>query len=313
MDPIPIRLMKDRRYESVPVDQIVVPFPRIRQKEQFAENVRSIRDVGLLKPILLNERFLGETGKYELICGEGRLTAHKQLEKPEIQAEIIDCDRKEAYLMSLIENIARVRVGSMWFAQEVKRMRDAGMACSQISLIVGKSESYITALISLVERGEERLIRGVEQGIFPMSLALQVMESDQSQIRNLLMDAYDTGVVTTGNIRSVRKLIEIRMKSRATKEPVAPDSKESLLTVEQLKEEIAKTVHGKESFVREANAKEGRLVSLMEGLEVLRSQEEFVNLLRTEGLAEMPQIKSFERGPEPQKEGAELPWTKEPV
>ncbi len=300
MDSIPMRLMKERRYELLPVDQIVVPHPRDRGSEQFALNIRSIKDVGLLKPILVNERFTPETGTFELVCGEGRLTAHRRLEKPEIAAEIIDCDPKEAYLISLLENIARVPAGTMWFAHEVKRMRDAGMELSEISRIVGKSESYIAMHITLVERGEERLLQGVEEGRFPITLALRIAESDEAQVRGLLMDAYDTGLVTTGNLRPVREVIEDRLKrlkARGTPPSPSPDAGESpYYTVAHLKEDIAKTVREKKLFVREASAKEGRLVCLAEGLKALHADEGFMTLLKAEGLAEMPELGSKDGG-----------------
>ena len=68
--PIPIRRMADREYWMVPVDQIRVVNPREREKNQFQENVRSINDVGLYKPILVNKRNLAATGFYDLICGQ---------------------------------------------------------------------------------------------------------------------------------------------------------------------------------------------------------------------------------------------------
>ncbi len=142
------------------------------------------------------------------------------------------------------------------------------------------------------------------------------MGSDQTQVRDILMDAYDTGLVTTGNLRPVRKLIEDRLndlRTRATTDPGSGDPKEIPYTVAQLKEDIAKTVQEKESFVREANTKEGRLVSLAEGLKSLRLEGEFMNLLKAEGLAEMPKLKSFEPRSESQKEGAEPPWKTEPA
>ena len=52
-------------------------------------------------------------------CGEGRLLAHQRLGKPRIRAEVIDCDRKEAYLISLVENIVRVPPATLWFAREI--------------------------------------------------------------------------------------------------------------------------------------------------------------------------------------------------
>jgi len=89
MDAIPIRSAKDRNYVMIPVDMVEVVFSRQREKTQFKDNVRSIGAVGQLKPILVNKRNFAAKGKYELICGEGRLTAHKELGWKEIKADII--------------------------------------------------------------------------------------------------------------------------------------------------------------------------------------------------------------------------------
>jgi ParB family transcriptional regulator, chromosome partitioning protein len=298
MDGISLRLMKDRRYEMVPVELIVVLNSRDREQDKFADNVRSIQDVGLLKPVLLNERFFKSSGKYELVCGEGRLIAHQRLQKAEIAAEIIDCDRKQAYLISLIENIARVPPGTMWFATEVKRMKDAGMTLGEIAKIVGRSENHVASCITLLEKGEERLLRGVDQGVFPMTFAMEVAESNEAQTQNLLMDAFDTGLVSTSNLRRVRQIIKERLVrlgiDRKSDAPEA-DSKAATYTVVDLKRDIAKISRDKESFVREATTKERRLVTLTEGLKELRSTKEFLDLLKSEGLDEVPELQGLHK------------------
>ena len=175
MDNVPeIVPMTARRYEAIPVDKIKVINPRNRDAEQFAMNVESIDHVGLMKPIRVNDKFLERTGVYELVCGEGRLLAHQRLGRATVMAEVVTCTRKEAYLQSLIENIARTKPGSMEFARELKRLHDEGWDYAQIARVACKSEDYIRDYIRLVEQGEERLIQGVEQGVFPISFAMQV-------------------------------------------------------------------------------------------------------------------------------------------
>ena len=90
MEDTNIRSMAERDYRMVPVDQIQVVNSRGREKTQLKENVRSINDVGLYKPILVNRRNLEATGKYDLICGEGRLLAHIELGKTHIAADVWD-------------------------------------------------------------------------------------------------------------------------------------------------------------------------------------------------------------------------------
>src|SRR5688572_18045334 len=117
MESIPIRLIADRDYRLIPVNQINVVISRQREKEQFQENARSIKDVGLYKPILVNKRNLQATGLYDLICGEGRLLAHIELGKEHIAADVLDVDERVAHLMTLGENIARTPPQSIEFAR----------------------------------------------------------------------------------------------------------------------------------------------------------------------------------------------------
>ncbi len=171
LDILPFR---QRRYEEVPIDKIKAINSRNWDQEQFEMNVESIDQVGLLKPIRVNDKFVERTGMYELICGEGRLLAHRKLGRDKIKAEVVTCTRKEAYLQSLIENIARTKPGSMDFARELKRLHDEGWDFKQIARIACKKEHYIRDYIRLVDQGEERLIHGVEQGVFPIKFATQV-------------------------------------------------------------------------------------------------------------------------------------------
>ena len=127
MDPIlEIVPFHQRRYEEIPIDMVKVINSRNRDQEQFDMNVESIEQTGLLKPIRVNDKFVERNGQYELICGEGRLLAHKRLGRETVKAEVVTCTRKEAYLQSLIENIARTKPGSMDFARELKRLYDEG-------------------------------------------------------------------------------------------------------------------------------------------------------------------------------------------
>jgi ParB family chromosome partitioning protein len=91
MDTAPIRLMKDRRREMIPIDKIKVINSRTRDEAQFALNVQSIDAVGQIKDIRVNDKFLAKDGVYELICGEGRLIAQKRLGKTLIRAEVVTC------------------------------------------------------------------------------------------------------------------------------------------------------------------------------------------------------------------------------
>jgi len=276
--------MSKRRYEEVPIDQVKVINSRNREKEQFTMNVESIESVGLMKPIRVNDRFIESTGVYELICGEGRLLAHQQLGKKHVMAEVVTCTRKEALLQSLIENIARTKPGSMDFARELKRLHDEGLEYKQIARIACKTEEYIRSYIRLVEQGEERLIQGVESGIFPIKFAIQVASTEDSQIQGVLMDAFAEGLVTTMNFAQARRIIAARAKT--SKRSAASRD----YTVGQLQHDIAETTRVKTSFVREAKSKENRFMTLLTGMNTLFNDAALIELLVKQKLDKRPAL-----------------------
>jgi ParB family chromosome partitioning protein len=285
MDTIPdILPISQRRYAAVPIAQVKVINSRSRDEEQFAMNVKSIDHVGLLKPIRVNDKFVERTGMYELICGEGRLLAFQRLGHDTVPAEVVTCTRKEAYLVSLIENIARTKRASMDFARELKQLHDEGWDYQQIGAIALKSESFIREYIRLVEQGEERLIQGVEQNVFPITFAVQVASASDAQIQHVLMDAFDEGLVTTNNFAQARKIITARSRENRKRQH-GPE-----YSVSQLKQDIEDATHAKTSYIREAKSKEHRFVALLTGINTLWKDAEFVRLVNGAKLSERPQL-----------------------
>lgn len=275
----------DRRYEEVPIELIKVINSRDRDTDQFKMNVTSISELGLMKPIRVNDKFIEKTGFYELICGEGRLLAHKELGKSRVLAEVVTCSRKEAYLQSLVENIARTKPGTMDFAREIKRLRDEGWEYTKIAKIACKSVEYTRQYIRLIEQGEERLIHGVEQGVFPITFALQVSTTENSQLQHLLMDAFDQGIVTTANFAQARKLITQQANSGKKRSTSNKD-----YTVDQLKQDIAEATKQKTNYVKQAEHKENRFLTLLSGINALWRDDDIRSLLTEEGLDKRPEL-----------------------
>ncbi len=285
MEHAPIRLMKDRRREMIPVDKIRVINSRTRDEGQFALNVQSIDNVGQIKDIRVNDKYLVKEGVYELICGEGRLIAHQRLGKSLIRAEIVTCSRKQAYLESLVENLARTRPGTMHFARELKALHDEGWDYDRIAKIACRSVEYIRQYIRLVENGEDRLIQGVEQDVFPISFAILVAQADDATIQNVLMDAFDQGIVNSNNFARARSIITARLDGRKRKGSATVE-----YTVATLTHEIATATEAKDSFAREAQGKESRLYQLLDGLGELWRDATFMDLVLAEKLDKQPEL-----------------------
>lgn len=289
MEELRIRLAAERKVGLIALDKIVVVSPRGRDKKQFEENARSIRDLGLYKPIMVNSRNHGKTGKYELICGQGRMMAYQQLGRKEIEAEIVDLPDSAAQITTLSENMVRTAPEAIEFAKRLKQMHDDGMSLQQLATITGKSESYVREFIRLVENGEERLIKGVESGIFTLTFAVNVASSSERSVQHLLMDAFDNGIIHSGNLSRVRRIIEQRLEQG--KELGSQKKEPGKYTVSRLVSDIRRVTREKQGFVHQAEQKENRLFRILTALQKLHEDKDFCGLLEQEGLATVPELK----------------------
>lgn len=75
-----------------------------RRVQDVSDLVRSIREQGLLQPVLV--RPLPEGG-YQVVAGERRVRAAREAGLEEVPALVVEADDAEAYLMALAENAAR--------------------------------------------------------------------------------------------------------------------------------------------------------------------------------------------------------------
>lgn len=281
----PIKLMKDRRREMIPIDKIRVINSRTRDEGQFSLNVQSIQAIGQIKDIRVNDKFLEKEGFYELICGEGRLIAQQRVGNTHIRAEIVTCTRKQANIESLVENLARSRPGTMDHARELKQLHDEGWDFDRLAKITCRTSEYVRQYIRLIEKGEDRLIQGVEQSVFPISFAVLVAQSDDATIQHVLMDAFDQGIVNSQNFARARTIISARSERRNRK-----GRRAEAYTVAALTEDISSATHAKDSFAREAQGKESRLYTLLDGLGTLWGDASFLQLLQDEHLDTRPEL-----------------------
>jgi len=279
-----------RTFALIRVDAVDIVTPRGRGSRQFKANVKSISDNGMYKPILINARDFDKTKRYKLICGEGRLRAHRELGKESIKAEIVNVDTATAHIMTLGENMTKCPPQAVEYAYALLDMQKKGASVADLERITGYSGVYVRGYLTLVQRGEERLLKGVEQGIFTLDFAMKVADSGDGSIQHVLMNAFDAKLITARHVESVRKILTARtqqgsgLKAGNPKKPADRGS----YSVDDLKRDIAKLTKEKEKFVEEAGSRETRLFKLAEVMRVLRSQPEFLDVLRRHGLDQPP-------------------------
>lgn len=286
-DAAPIASCAERTFALIRVDSIDVVNSRGRGKKQFNSNVRSIADNGLYKPILVNAIEYAKTGRYQLICGEGRLLAHRELKRETIKAEIVNVPLATAHIMSLGENMTKSAPQAVEYAYALQEMHRQGTSLEELSRITGHPTHYVRSYLTLVERGEERLIRGLERGLFPLEFAMKVAVSPDAAIQHILIDAYDQKFITARHVDMVRKLLTERMKKGG--ETSRRGSRETV-TAETLRRDISNLTREKERWVKEVEGRETRLIRLMGLIQGVLEDEALLGLLRKHGLDQMPTL-----------------------
>lgn len=162
-------------------------------KEALEELASSIKENGLLQPILVRE--YGE-GRYQIIAGERRFRASKLAELDEIPAIILDRDDRKVAELSLIENIQREDLNPIEEALAFKALAEEyGLTQEELAEKVNKSRSAIansTRLLDLptevlemvangdISAGHGRTLLGVKMRENMLLLANKVVEYDLS-------------------------------------------------------------------------------------------------------------------------------------
>ncbi len=144
---------------KIPVNSITPnPFqPRIHfDAEAFEELKKSILSNGLIQPITVRRK---GTDGFQLISGERRLNACKDIGYRDIPAYIIKVDSDEAMLaMALIENIQREKLNPIEIGMAYKRLMDeCHLTQEQIAERVGKDRSTVANAIRLLKLPKEIL------------------------------------------------------------------------------------------------------------------------------------------------------------
>lgn len=172
----------------------------------------SIRERGVLQPILLRRRTDGESG-LEIIAGERRWRAAQLAGLHEIPAMVREFTDTEALEIALIENIQRSDLTALEEAQGFQRLIDEyGHTQDDVARAVGKSRSHVAntlRLLSLPPRAREHL----EAGRLTAGHARALLVSDDA-------DRLADYVVAGGlSVRATEKLVQGRSGKAARPNP----------------------------------------------------------------------------------------------
>jgi ParB family chromosome partitioning protein len=190
--------------------------------------------------------------------------------------------------MSLVENIARRQHRAIDLLHDIEGMKRRGYSEEQIALKTGLTVEYVRGVIRLIEGGEDRLLRAVESGAIPVSVAIQIAESDDGDVQEALQQAYESGELKGKKITIARQLIEQRRRRGKTFGGSSGKRSGGKLSPSALIRTYQQDVERKRQMVRKAEATRDRLTFVVQALRTLFADEGVVAVLRAECLDTLP-------------------------
>jgi ParB family transcriptional regulator, chromosome partitioning protein len=272
----------------VPIEQVTVLNPRARNKKIFQELVTSIEHLGLKKPITVAER--QDQSGYDLVCGQGRLEAFLALGQTHIPAVVVEASQEDCFVMSLVENLARRQHAPLELLRDIGAMRERGYSISQIAAKTDFSDEYVSAICYLLDHGEERLLAGVERGVIPPSIAMEIARAKDADVQQALTEAYEKKTLPGNQVMAIRRIIDRRNSTGKTMTRLGARSSVSKrpITADALVRAYLKETERQKLMIKKATVTQSRLLFVVNALRRLFADEHFVTLLRAEGLLTVP-------------------------
>lgn len=133
----------------------LVPSPfqprRLFTEEALADLVESIREKGVLQPLLVRETH-ALNARYEIIAGERRYRASKLAGLSEVPVIVKEFDDQATLEVALIENLQREDLSPLEEAEGYKRLlQEFDYTQEALAKVVGKSRSYVANMMRLLD------------------------------------------------------------------------------------------------------------------------------------------------------------------
>ena len=206
-------------FAEVPVGDIM---PNARQprevfdEEAMAELVHSIKEVGLLQPIVVRSLSPSEAGrdgaKFELIMGERRWRAAQLAGLELIPTIVRDTDDERMLLDALLENLHRSQLNPLEEAAAYDQLlKDFACTHEVLADRIGRSRSQVTNTLRLLKLPPAVQLR-VAAGTISAGHARTLLALDDPEEQQTLA----TRIIAEGlSVRSVEEIVAVRVPVKA--------------------------------------------------------------------------------------------------
>ena len=136
-----------------------------------------------------------------------------------------------------------------------------------------------------------RLLRAVESGQIPVSIAVEIAAADDEEVQAVLQQAYENKLLRGHKLIAAKRLIEQRRRRGKGLQIYGKQNgkrREPALSSNALIRAYREDVDRKRLLIRKAVTTRNRLVFVTEAVRKLLIDENFVTLLRAEELDTLP-------------------------
>jgi len=192
---------------------------------ELAELVESIRDKGVLQPVLVRP---AESG-YELVAGERRLRAAQAAGVETVPAIVKKMSDRESLEAALVENVQREDLNAIDLAQAYHRLgQEFSLSQEEIARRVGKDRATIANTLRLLKLPES-VRRAVIDGLLSAGHARALLQASPGRLQAIFETTLRKGL----SVREVERLCqpgETKRKERASRrrDPHLTDLEERL-------------------------------------------------------------------------------------
>lgn len=195
----------------------------------------SIKEHGILQPLLVSRIEKDSGAEYQLVAGERRLLASKIVGLTQVPVIVREPTEKEKLSVSLIENVQRLNLNSMEKAEAYQKLQEEfSFLQKDIAKMVGKSREAVANTLRLLDLPSEikRSLREerITEGHARAMLAVEDAQKQKALFARTIRDGL--------SVRDVESLTQKLNIWQPVKKQVSAASKE----VKDLEEKLRKTL-----------------------------------------------------------------------
>lgn len=174
-----------------------------REMRDLDELVGSIRERGILEPLLVRPL---ETGRFQIIAGERRFQAAKQVGLTMVPCVELEVDDRGCLEISLVENLQRRDLTPFEEAEAVNRLvEEFSYTHEQIARKLGRSRTSVTEILSLNRMPQTVKDACRRADITAKSTLMEIVRQPDEATMLALVAAVSSEALTRDEVRERKK------------------------------------------------------------------------------------------------------------